>query len=104
MIVISICLVCATDKMIIIFTGISMIDIIGSLIIILKTGIETVFPITFIIHQLFFLMTYFAVRYLWDEGFDMTEYLREKALVLVRILVGKDTFNRILQEYLKRRE
>lgn len=104
LIVISICLVCATDKMIIIFTGITMIDIIGSLIIILKTGIGTVFPITFIIHQLFFLMTYFAVRYLWDEGFNMGEYLREKALVLVRILVGKDTFNRILQEYLKRRE
>lgn len=100
LLVASIVLVCSSTKGILYMSVVSFIDIIVSLFIVIRIKGNVLFPTILILHQLFFLITYFSLRYLWDENFDMKEYIKQIGIMLLVIVVGKDTFRSMQKEYL----
>ena len=52
----------------------------------------------FILHQIFFFITYFCMIYFWNTEFQMKETLKEILIKIVKVIVGKSTYEGILKE------
>lgn len=51
------------------------------------------------LNQLFFVITYFVLTYLWDEEFNFTDFIKKMAHKIEKCIVGKDTYEFCVKDY-----
>lgn len=51
------------------------------------------------LNQLFFVITYFVLTYLWDEEFNFTDFIKKMAHKIEKCIVGKDTYEFCVKYY-----